>query len=215
MKLLREQFDLLEYEVVSNPSGGKEYFIEGIFLQSELKNKNGRVYPMKILEREVDLYTKNLVANKRSYGELNHPDSPSINLDRVSHLVTEIYKKNNDFIAKAKIFNTPCGKIVKCFIDEGSSIGVSSRGVGSLREENGINYVQEDYQLKVAGDIVSEPSAPQAYVAGLMENDEWIFDGSEWVKEFVDKEKQIINKTPTKNLNEAFFKSFNKYIQQL
>jgi len=174
----------------------KGYFIEGIFLQAALKNRNGRVYPMEVLEPEVNRYVKEYVVHNRAFGELNHPDNPSINLDRVSHIIKELRKEGSNFIGKAKIMvETPMGKIVKSLMDEEAKLGVSSRGMGSLSEDHeGTQVVQDDFQLNTAADIVADPSAPQAFVRGIMEGREWVWNNGILVERQVAKYKKIVEK---------------------
>lgn len=177
MKLITELTEDINFIKEETSEGGlKNYFIEGVFLQGEIKNRNGRKYPMGILEREVNRYNDCFVKEKRAFGELGHPAGPSINLDRVSHMVTELRKDGNNYIGKAKIFGTPNGSIVKNFLDEGAKIGVSSRGMGSLSDKGGIMEVQDDFFLATAADIVADPSAPDAFVNGIMEGVEWLWD---------------------------------------
>lgn len=181
--------------VQKNPAG-KGYFIEGIFLQGEMKNRNGRIYPMEVLEPEVGRYVKEYVQHNRAFGELNHPDSPSINLDRVSHIIKELRKEGSNFVGKAKIMvETPMGKIVKSLMDEDAKLGVSSRGMGSLREEtDGTQVVQDDFQLNTAADIVADPSAPQAFVRGVMEGREWVWNNGILVERQIAKYKRVVEK---------------------
>ena len=176
MKLIAEVVERVVPIVEATKDGGKSYVIEGVFLQSEVKNRNGRVYPFSVLEREVDRYNREYVQQNRALGELGHPDSPHINLDRVSHMITKLVPNGTDFIGRAKIMDTPYGKIVKSFIDEDVKFGVSSRGVGSLRNDSDADIVGEDFYLATAADIVADPSAPDAFVAGLREQREWVWD---------------------------------------
>ncbi len=171
MKLISEEVSNAEY-LVEETNGKKDYKIRGIFLQSNMKNRNGRVYPKDILENEVTRYNKEFINKKRAFGELGHPDGPTVNLERVSHMITKLHPDGNNFIGEAKIMNTPYGKIVKGLIDEGAQLGVSSRGMGSLIQRNGANYVKDDFYLATAADIVADPSAPDAFVEGIMENKE-------------------------------------------
>lgn len=177
MKLIKELNEDLQYIVeVNEETGKKNLYIEGVFLQSNLQNRNGRVYPREIMQREVDRYMKEQVATKRAYGELGHPEGPSINLDRVSHMITSLKEDGNNWIGKAKILDTPMGNIAQSLIKEGAGLGVSSRGLGSLKENSeGINEVQDDFMLATAADIVADPSAPDAYVAGIMEGRDWVW----------------------------------------
>ena len=182
MKLISEtNFDTVGVSIqeAKDGSGKKEHYIEGVFMQGGIKNRNGRMYPMETLDKEVSRYNDTFVKNNRAYGELGHPDGPTINLERVSHMIKDLRREGNDYVGKAKIMDTPYGKIVKSLIDEGASLGVSSRGMGSLRQtSDGINEVQGDFQLATAGDIVADPSAPNAFVNGVMEGVEWIYDAA-------------------------------------
>lgn len=182
-KLLLEINEDIQLITEAKESGGKQYFIEGIFLQGNIRNRNGRVYPTDTLAKEVANYTESHITKKRAFGELNHPANPSINLDRVSHLITEIKQDGNNFIGRAKILGTPMGKIVQTIMEDGGCLGVSSRGLGSLKESREGKIVQSDFMLTTAADIVSDPSAPQAFVENIMENSEWIFSEAGWVKQ--------------------------------
>ena len=173
MKLITEHYD--DFEILTEGKG-KDMKIKGVFMQAETKNRNGRVYPLDVLQKEVTRYTKELVENKRAFGELGHPDGPTVNLDRVSHLIEELYSEGNNIIGKAKILDTPNGKIVKELLNAGAKLGVSSRGMGTLEKRGQTNYVKDDFFLATAGDIVADPSAPKAFVEGIMEGKEWIWD---------------------------------------
>ena len=175
MKLISEEISNAEY-LVEETNGKKDYKIKGVFLQSNIKNRNGRIYPKEILVKEVTRYNKEFVNKKRAFGELGHPDGPTVNLERVSHMITKLYPDGDNFIGEAKIMNTPYGKIVKGLIDEGAQLGVSSRGMGSLINRGGRNYVKDDFYLATAADIVADPSAPDAFVEGIMEGKEWVWD---------------------------------------
>jgi hypothetical protein len=175
MKLIAEVVERVK-PIIEATEHGKNYVIEGVFLQSEVKNRNGRIYPFSVLEREVDRYNREYVQQNRALGELGHPDSPHINLDRVSHMITKLVPNGTDFVGRAKIMDTPYGKIVKSFIDEDVKFGVSSRGVGSLRDDDEASIVGEDFYLATAADIVADPSAPDAFVAGLREQREWVWE---------------------------------------
>lgn len=177
MKLIAEQVEDVQYIVEAKEDGNKNVFIEGIFLQGNMKNRNGRVYPVEVLAKEVKRYTEQYINQSRAFGELGHPEGPTINLDRVSHMVTELKQDGDNFIGKAKITDTPMGRIVKEIIAEGGRLGVSSRGMGSLKQSGGASVVQSDFYLATAADIVADPSAPQAFVNGIMEGKEWIWDG--------------------------------------
>ena len=176
MKLMSETMENIEYITEAKEGGEKVYKIRGTFLQADVKNRNGRVYPMAILEKEVGRYNKNFIQKKRAFGELGHPDGPTVNLERVSHMITDLYPDGKNFIGEAKIMDTPYGKIVKNLIDEGAMLGVSSRGMGSLEPKNGAQVVRKDFYLATAADIVADPSAPNAFVEGIMEGKEWVWD---------------------------------------
>jgi hypothetical protein len=176
MKLISEHVDNVEYLIEDSKSGSKNYHIKGVFMQAEMKNRNGRMYPKSVLENEVNRYNKEYVNQKRAFGELGHPDGPTVNLERVSHLITKLYPDGNNFIGEAKIMDTPYGKIVKNLIDEGAKLGVSSRGMGSLEPRRGMQVVKDDFYLATAADIVADPSAPNAFVEGVMEGKEWVWD---------------------------------------
>ena len=182
VKLFSEAVEEVEYITEAKENGGKNYKIKGIFLQADIKNRNGRVYPMEVLEKEVGRYNKKFINEKRAYGELGHPDGPTVNLERVSHMVTELYPDGKNFIGEAKIMGTPMGEIVKNIIDEGGKLGVSSRGMGSLDQKNGANYVRDDFYLATAADIVADPSAPNAFVEGIMEGKEWVWNNGALVE---------------------------------
>ena len=175
MKLIREEITDIEF-VTEETNNKKNYFIKGVFMQADLKNRNGRVYPMETLNKEVSRYTKKFINEKRAFGELGHPDGPTVNLERVSHMITKLYPDGKNFMGEAKITNTPYGNIVKSLIDEGAKLGVSSRGMGSLENRSGANYVKSDFYLATAADIVADPSAPDAFVQGVMEGKEWVWD---------------------------------------
>ena len=176
LKLFSESVEDLEFVTEAKEDGGKNYKIKGIFMQADIKNRNGRIYPMEVLEKEVRSYNKDHIQQKRAFGELGHPDGPTVNLERVSHLVTSLTPDGKNFIGEAKIMETPMGKIVKNLMDEGAKLGVSSRGMGSLDQKNGANYVRNDFYLATAADIVADPSAPNAFVEGIMEGKEWVWD---------------------------------------
>ena len=175
MKLISEEITSAEM-LVEETNGKKDYKIKGVFLQSNIKNRNGRIYPKEILAKEVTRYNKEFINKKRAFGELGHPDGPTVNLERVSHMITKLYPDGDNFIGEAKVMNTPYGKIVKGLIDEGAQLGVSSRGMGSLINRGGKNYVKDDFYLATAADIVADPSAPDAFVEGIMEGKEWVWD---------------------------------------
>lgn len=202
MKLIKEyNEDSLLCEAKVDEAGEKKHFIEGVFLQGNIKNRNGRVYPMETLTNEVKRYSEKYIANNRAFGELGHPDSPTVNLDRVSHLITELRPDGDNFIGKAKIMGTPMGEIVKNLINEGAKLGVSSRGMGSLKPgKDGANEVQDDFFLATAADIVADPSAPDAFVEGIMEGKEWIWDNGALRAVDLEFAQQQINRvSATKN----------------
>ena len=176
LKLFSEAVEDAELLIEEDEKGGKNYKIRGIFMQADIKNRNGRVYPMEVLQKEVSKYNKNFIKENRAFGELGHPDGPTVNLERVSHMITDLHPDGKNFIGEAKIMSTPMGEIVKNLMDEGAKLGVSSRGMGSLDQRNGANYVRDDFYLATAADIVADPSAPNAFVEGIMEGKEWIWD---------------------------------------
>ena len=183
----------VEYITEQNEDGNKNYKIKGIFMQADIKNKNGRVYPMEILQKEVNRYNKEFINEKRAYGELGHPEGPTVNLERASHMITALYPDGKNFIGEAKILSTPMGNIVKNLMDEGAKLGVSSRGMGSLDQKNGANYVRDDFYLATAADIVADPSAPNAFVEGIMEGKEWIWDNGTLVESELIRMRERIN----------------------
>lgn len=216
MRLITEiREDLTQLVTESKKTGEKHYFIEGVFLQAELKNRNGRIYPSETMAKEVDRYTKTYVNENRAFGELGHPQGPSINLDRVSHLITELRQDGNNYIGKAKIMDTPYGNIVKNLIKEGARLGVSSRGMGSMKKKGGINVVQDDFYLATAADIVADPSAPDAFVNGIMEGKEWVWDNGIFKEADIAEAKQEIIKTRSPELEEKMIKVFDKFINNL
>ena len=176
MKLIREEIEDVKVLTEETADGGKSMYIEGVFMQAAQKNRNGRVYPTEVMSKEVKRYNDELVEKKRAYGELGHPSGPTINLERVSHMITKLSMEGNNVMGKAKIMDTPYGNIVKSLISEGANLGVSSRGMGSLRERRGVMEVQNDFYLATAADIVADPSAPDAYVQGIMEGVEWVWE---------------------------------------
>ena len=176
MKLISEHVDSIEYLVEDTKEGAKNYRIKGVFMQAEMKNRNGRMYPMSVLEKEVGRYNKEYVNQNRAFGELGHPDGPTVNLERVSHMITDLHPDGKNFIGEAKVMDTPYGKIVKNLIDEGAKLGVSSRGMGSLEPRRDMQVVKDDFYLATAADIVADPSAPNAFVEGIMEGKEWVWD---------------------------------------
>ena len=176
MKLISEQIQDVQYLSEEDEKGKKNYKIKGIFLQGDIKNRNGRIYPVEVLEKEVNRYSKEFIDENRAYGELGHPEGPTVNLERVSHMVTSLKRDGKNFVGEAKVMSTPMGNIVSNIMDDGGKLAVSSRGMGSLQQKNGANYVNKDFYLATAADIVADPSAPQAFVQGIMEGKEWIWN---------------------------------------
>lgn len=216
MRLIKEFNESISYLTEESKDPKKpNVFIEGVFLQSDLKNKNGRVYPKEIMQREVNRYVEESVKTKRAYGELGHPEGPTVNLDRVSHMITSLKEDGTNWIGKAKIMDTPMGRIVKELISEGAQLGVSSRGLGSLKERNGINEVQDDFMLATAADIVADPSAPDAFVSGIMEGREWVFVNGKWTEQDIEESQALINSTSQRDLEEAKFAVFNDFLNKL
>lgn len=214
MKLITENIQDINI-LVEETAGKKHLYIEGVFLQSEVKNRNGRVYPFNILNREVERYTEQYVKTGRALGELGHPDGPSVNLDRVSHRIVELRSQGSDFYGKARILETPLGNIAKSLLEEGVKLGVSSRGMGSLEERNGTNYVRDDFMLATAADIVADPSAPDAFVNGIMEGKEWIWDNGILREHQIAKYHRYISESTRKNLEERKLKSFEHFLSNL
>ena len=215
VKLFSEAVEDVEFITEAKESGGKNYKIRGIFMQADVKNRNGRVYPMEVLEKEVTKYNKNFIKENRAFGELGHPEGPTVNLERVSHMITKLHPDGKNFIGEAKIMDTPMGKIVKNLMDEGGKLGVSSRGMGSLDSKNGANYVRDDFYLATAADIVADPSAPNAFVEGIMEGKEWIWNNGALVEAHVaDLKKKFDVKQRQKQANmEAL--EFAKFLKML
>ena len=215
VKLISEAIEDVEYITEDKENGGKNYKIRGIFMQADVKNRNGRVYPMEMLEKEVNRYNKKFINEDRAFGELGHPDGPTVNLERVSHMVTELYPDGKNFIGEAKILKTPMGEIVKNLMDEGAKLGVSSRGMGSLDQRNGANYVRNDFYLATAADIVADPSAPNAFVEGIMEGKEWVWNhGSLIESELVEMKKRLDVQNRRKQAN-AEALEFAKFLKML
>ena len=215
MKLIAEEVLDVRYLVEENGKGGKDYFIEGVFMQAERKNRNGRVYPFNVLSKEVERYNSDYVNKNRAFGELGHPDSPTINLDRVSHMITSLRPDGNNFIGKAKILDTPNGKIVKSLLDGGASLGVSTRGVGSLKPSNGFQLVQDDFHLATAADIVADPSAPDAFVRGIMEGAEWVLVNGKWTQQQYDTARKMISEAHRNDVEAVALKVFQNFISKL
>ena len=214
MKLISEEVQNAEY-LIEEKNGKKEYKIRGVFLQSEIKNRNGRVYPTEVLVREVNRYTKEFINKNRAFGELGHPDGPTVNLERVCHMVKSLTQDGKDFIGEAKIMDTPYGKIVKGLIDEGAQLGVSSRGMGSLIQRNGVNYVKDDFYLATAADIVADPSAPDAFVEGIMESREWVWNNGVLQQVEIETWKKQIQEAKKRSLEEKKLKVFESFLNTL
>jgi hypothetical protein len=217
MKLIKEVFENTTKLIVEEKKGGgKTYFIEGVFLQSELKNRNGRMYPESVMDNEVGRYLKEQVKNNRAYGELGHPDTPSINLDRVSHMIVDLRKEGTNYIGRAKIMETPMGNIARGLLDGGANLGVSSRALGSLKMNNeGVQIVQDDFMLSTAADIVADPSAPDAYVRGIMESKEWTFVDGKFVEKDIEETQKFIRKASSKQLHEAQIRAFQNFLSKI
>ena len=190
VKLISEAIEDVEFITEEKENGGKTYKIEGIFMQGDIKNRNGRVYPVDVLQNEVVKYNKKFVNEQRAFGELGHPEGPTVNLERVSHIVTKLFPDGKNILGEARILNTPMGKIVKNLMDEGCKLGVSSRGMGSLTERNGAKYVNNDFYLAAAADIVADPSAPNAFVQGIMEGKEWVWNNGSLIEAHVAEVKK-------------------------
>ena len=216
MKLIREEIETVDF-IVEEKNGKKSMFIEGIFLQGDLQNRNGRMYPMSTLRKEVQRYNENHIQSGRALGELGHPDGPTVNLDRVSHKIVSLKESGNNFIGKAKILSTPMGKIAESLISEGVKLGVSSRGIGSLRAtREGVNIVGDDFMLSTAADIVADPSAPDAFVEGIMAGKEWIWEGGILREQLAKKTYKHINTLVTqKQLDEQKLNVFNDFLNNL
>jgi len=216
MKLISEEATNVEFLTEAKKDGGKNYFIEGIFMQANKKNRNGRIYPTEILQKEAKRYTTEFIKKKRAFGELGHPDGPTVNLERVSHMIEELEEVDQNFMGRAKILDTPYGKIVKNLIDEGAQLGVSSRGMGSLKPAgNGISEVQGDFYLATAADIVADPSAPDAFVHGIMEGKEWIWDNGLLKETQIQKYKDKIEKSSRKDRENVLVEAFKDFIVKL
>ena len=214
MKLIAEAIENVEY-ITEEKDGNKSYKIRGVFMQGDIKNRNGRVYPMQVLTNEVKNYNRKFVNENRAYGELGHPEGPTVNLERVSHLVTELYPDGKNIMGEARILDTPMGKIVKTLMDEGTKLGVSSRGMGSLDERDGAKYVRNDFYLAAAADIVADPSAPSAFVQGIMEGKEWVWNHGSLIEAHVAEVKRSFDvKKRRRQANEAAL-AFAKFLKKL
>ena len=214
MKLITENIEDIRI-LTEEKDGEKHLYIEGVVLQSEIKNRNGRIYPFDVLNKEVERYSEEYVKAGRALGELGHPDGPTVNLDRVSHKITSLKAEGNNFIGKARILDTPMGKIAKSLLGEGVKLGVSSRGMGSLKEENGVKYVSDDFMLATAADIVADPSAPDAFVNGIMEGKEWVWEGGLLRERQIQEMKKEIDRASKVELEEKMLSAFNKFLSNL
>ena len=215
VKLFSEQVEEVEYICEEKEDGKKSYKIRGIFMQSDIKNRNGRVYPEQVLAKEVAKYNKNFIKENRAFGELGHPDGPTVNLERVSHMITSLEQDGKNFIGEAKIMSTPMGEIVKNLMDEGAKLGVSSRGMGSLEQKGGANYVRDDFYLATAADIVADPSAPNAFVEGIMEGKEWVWNNGALLEaELVEMKREFDAKQSRLDESRKAL-AFAKFLQRL
>jgi hypothetical protein len=215
VKLISEEIQDVEYICEQKEDGKKDYKIKGVFMQADIKNRNGRVYPMEILQKEVNRYNKEYIKEKRAFGELGHPDGPTVNLERASHMITKLYPDGKNFIGEAKIMSTPMGEIVKTLMDEGAKLGVSSRGMGSLDQKNGANYVRNDFYLAPAADIVADPSAPNAFVEGIMEGKEWVWDNGSLVEAELERMKRRIETRVRKRQTNENTLEFLRFLKKL
>ena len=215
MKLITETIENIEVLTEEKDNGKKDYKIKGVFMQADIKNRNGRVYPVETLAKEVARYTKEFINKKRAFGELGHPDGPTVNLERVSHMITSLRPEGKNFIGEAKIMDTPYGKIVKNLIDEGAQLGVSSRGMGSIQRTNNKNVVGRDFYLATAADIVADPSAPDAFVEGIMEGKEWVWDNGKLISKSVEEYKEEIERTKRHELAVVKSRIFKDFISKL
>jgi|TARA_B100001996_G_scaffold149036_1_gene113415 hypothetical protein len=215
MKLIREEIETAKVTITEGKNGKKSHFIEGVFLQGAIKNRNGRMYPIETLQREAANYDTKYIQAGRALGELGHPDGPTINLDRVSHLITSLKQEGNNYVGKARLLDTPMGQIAKSLIDEGVKLGVSSRGLGSIREERGVKIVCDDFMLATAADIVADPSAPDAFVNGIMEGKEWVCNNGAVQEQTVEQIQKRIKNAALNQMEQVKLSAFNQYIQGL
>ena len=217
MKLISEFNDYAVAPVIveENEKGEKEYFIEGVFMQSDIKNRNGRIYPEQVMKKEVDRYVKEFVEKDRAFGELGHPDGPTINLDKVSHMITKLEQDGKNFMGRAKILSTPNGQIVRNLINDGAKLGVSSRGLGSLETRGGAQVVKDDFQLATAADIVADPSAPEAFVEGIMEGVEWYYDSGILKMKDAEQMRKELRTAKTSKLQETKLNLWKKFVENL
>ena len=214
MKLISEEIVDVQF-ITEDTNGKKSHFIEGVFLQSDIRNRNGRMYPFDTLDREVSKYNENYIQRGRALGELGHPDGPTINLDRVSHKIVSLRAEGKNFIGKAKLLETPMGKIAKNLLDEGVKLGVSSRGLGSIERKGDVNIVKDDFMLSTAADIVADPSAPDAFVEGIMEGTEWVWDNGIWQQSDLEVAKRHIESSSMNDLTERKLKVFENFLRNI
>ncbi len=215
MFLISEQISDEVQLITEEKNGKKEQYIEGVFLQAGIKNRNGRIYPVETMKKEVNRYIKEFVNKKRAYGELGHPEGPTINLERVSHLITDLKEDGKNFVGKAKILSTPMGNIVKGLLNDGAKLGVSSRGMGSVEQRGNAQYVQDDFMLATAADIVADPSAPDAFVEGIMEGVEWVQEGGVFKAKQIESWKSQIRQTKQRQLEEKKLEIFKNFLSKL
>ncbi len=215
MKLIAEFNETISPVITEAANGKKEYFIEGVFMQADIKNRNGRVYPKSIMEKEVNRYKKEFVEKDRAFGELGHPEGPTINLDKVSHLIQSLDLEGKNYVGKAKVLSTPNGEIVKALINDGAKLGVSSRGLGSLEQKGNAQYVKDDFQLATAGDIVADPSAPEAFVEGIMEGVEWVMENGILTRVQVETMKEQLRSAKKSQLEETKLNLWKRFVESL
>jgi hypothetical protein len=216
MKLIAEFNETISPIITESKDGkGKDYFIEGVFMQADIKNRNGRIYPMEVMQKEVERYTKEFVEKQRAFGELGHPEGPTINLDKVSHLIESLTLEGKNYVGKAKILSTPNGEIVKALINDGAKLGVSSRGLGSLEQKGGAQMVKGDFQLATAGDIVADPSAPEAFVEGIMEGVEWVYQNGILTAVQVEQMQNELKTAKLNNLEETKLNLWKRFVESL
>ena len=217
MKLISEFNDYAVTPVIveENEKGEKDYFIEGVFMQSDIKNRNGRIYPEQVMKKEVDRYVKEFVEKDRAFGELGHPDGPTINLDKVSHMITKLEQDGKNFMGRAKVLSTPNGQIVRNLINDGAKLGVSSRGLGSLETRGGAQVVKDDFQLATAADIVADPSAPEAFVEGIMEGVEWYYDSGILKMKDAEQMRKELRTAKSSKLQETKLNLWKKFVENL
>jgi len=215
MKLIAEFNDTISPIITEAANGKKDYFIEGVFMQADIKNRNGRVYPKEIMEKEVDRYNKEFVEKQRAFGELGHPEGPTINLDKVSHLIQSLTLEGKNYVGKAKVLSTPNGEIVKALINDGAKLGVSSRGQGSLEQKGNAQYVKDDFQLATAGDIVADPSAPEAFVEGIMEGVEWVYQNGILTQVQLEGMQKELRSAKLNKLEETKLNLWKRFVESL